>query len=267
MLNDGRAGAYFQPRANTGPSLTASGRTSTSRRCLRSARPLPNAASIEAAHVQRLPTLDADRGEQLPGFRVDYRRHGPVCVGFANLHSWSFSEDGGTTAAEFNDNSNFHFSADVSISAQVREKAACGSRRGTASSSTAVSCSTSRAARFACFGGTLPFYSFTANHGITYVRGTTVRLEVFYNANDLIAADPATIHVPRDLQWHHLRQPGAPLRRAEPVRVRSLLGVGHAERRPYRRLLPAAANTRRVAHRDCGRTSGSAIARRLRRSR
>ena len=45
----------------------------------------------------------------------------------------------------------------------------------------------------ACFGGALPFYSFTANHGITYVRGTTIHLEVTYRANDLFSDYPATI--------------------------------------------------------------------------
>src|SRR5215467_2234613 len=39
-----------------------------------------------------------------------------LCVGFANLHSFSFSSDGGTTAAVFNNNSNFRFGADVNIS-------------------------------------------------------------------------------------------------------------------------------------------------------
>src|SRR5438093_12863704 len=30
----------------------------------------------------------------------------PLCVGFANLHSFSFSSDGGATAADFDNNSN-----------------------------------------------------------------------------------------------------------------------------------------------------------------
>src|SRR5258706_14529454 len=33
----------------------------------------------------------------------------PLCVGFANLRSFSFSADGGTTPMGFNNDSNFHF--------------------------------------------------------------------------------------------------------------------------------------------------------------
>jgi hypothetical protein len=45
----------------------------------------------------------------------------------------------------------------------------------------------------ACFGGRLPFYSFTGNHGITYVKGTVIDLEMTYLANGLSAGDPAQI--------------------------------------------------------------------------
>src|SRR5207245_2558206 len=45
----------------------------------------------------------------------------------------------------------------------------------------------------ACFGGALPFYSFTVNHGITYTKGTTIHLELTYHANDLTATHPASI--------------------------------------------------------------------------
>jgi len=35
----------------------------------------------------------------------------------------------------------------------------------------------------ACFGGRLPFYSFTGNHGQTYVKGTSVTLSIALSAN------------------------------------------------------------------------------------
>ena len=43
---------------------------------------------------------------------------GLACVGFANLHNWSFSEDGGGTASLFVNGSNFHYCADVAIDGQ-----------------------------------------------------------------------------------------------------------------------------------------------------
>src|SRR5438094_1404128 len=39
----------------------------------------------------------------------------PLCVGFANLHSFSFSADGGATAADFDNNSNMTYGADFKI--------------------------------------------------------------------------------------------------------------------------------------------------------
>jgi hypothetical protein len=45
----------------------------------------------------------------------------------------------------------------------------------------------------AAFDGRLPFYSFTVHNGVTYVRGTTVKLEITYRPNGLSAASPATV--------------------------------------------------------------------------
>jgi hypothetical protein len=45
----------------------------------------------------------------------------------------------------------------------------------------------------ACFGGAIPFYSFTVNHGITYTKGTTIHLEETYTAHENISTNPATI--------------------------------------------------------------------------
>jgi hypothetical protein len=45
----------------------------------------------------------------------------------------------------------------------------------------------------AVFGGRLPFYSFTANHGINYVRGDVIHLELTYEANWLDALHPGTM--------------------------------------------------------------------------
>jgi hypothetical protein len=45
----------------------------------------------------------------------------------------------------------------------------------------------------ACFGGRLPFYSFTVNHGLHYVPGTNIYLEYTYNPRQLNSALPATI--------------------------------------------------------------------------
>ena len=118
-----------------------------------------------------------------------------TCVppaGWANLHVWRYSGDG-VSALDFLNNDGFAISADVKIS---------GSGNGEAGMQIAPWWSEADG-RFnirtpdgevACFGGRLPFYSFTANHGKSYVKDTWVRLTMIYRTNsEMNATSPATI--------------------------------------------------------------------------
>jgi hypothetical protein len=114
------------------------------------------------------------------------------CFGFANLHVWRFSEDG-TTPRMFSNGSMFGFSADLVIT---------GTADGEAGLQISPWWSPYVDGRFnvrttdgeiACFGGRLPFYSFTGSHGLAYTKGTTIRLSVEYRPNGLSMADPATV--------------------------------------------------------------------------
>lgn len=115
-----------------------------------------------------------------------------ACLAGANLTNWSFSEDGATQAL-FPNNSDFRYATDLVIS---------GSGNGESGIRISPWWSGDVDGRFnvrvpdgeiACFGGRLPFYSFTANHGLHYAKGDPIRLEVIYKANGLSAASPATI--------------------------------------------------------------------------
>lgn len=122
---------------------------------------------------------------------IDDENYGPL--GWANLHVWRFSGDG-ATAYQFANEDGFAFSADVTIS---------GTGDGEAGLSLAPWWSPDVDGRFnvrtpdgevAVFGGRLPFYSFTANHGVSYVEGTTVRLTMIYTTNvDMDEMHPATV--------------------------------------------------------------------------
>ena len=90
MLNDGRVGGYFQPRANTGASLTATWSNITFQvlpaterrsRMARSSRSVPSttARSRRCRPSDNYPASVSITDAMFPG-----------CVGFANLHSWSF---------------------------------------------------------------------------------------------------------------------------------------------------------------------------------
>lgn len=116
--------------------------------------------------------------------------YGPL--GWANLHLWRFSTDG-SAPQQFLNVDGFSFSADLTIS---------GSGDGEAGLQIAPWWSQADG-RFnvrtpdgevACFGGRLPFYSFTGSQGVSYVEGTTVRLTVIYRTNaDMGLTSPATI--------------------------------------------------------------------------
>jgi hypothetical protein len=114
------------------------------------------------------------------------------CGGFANLHNWRFSSDGATPAV-FNNNSVFKFSANLTLS---------GTAEGEGGLQISPWWSQNVDGRFnvrttdgeiACFGGRLPFYSFTGAQGVTYTKGTTIRLTITYLPNGLSMASPATI--------------------------------------------------------------------------
>jgi len=112
--------------------------------------------------------------------------------GYANLHNFRLSADGGSTPATFANGDAFAFAADVTLT-------------GTASAEAGLLVSPwwspdvdgrfmiNGGGEIACFGGRLPFYSFTANYSLTYTKGDTVRMGVVYRPNSLSALDPATI--------------------------------------------------------------------------
>jgi hypothetical protein len=114
------------------------------------------------------------------------------CFGFANLHVWRFSEDG-VTPRMFSNGSIFSFGADLMIT---------GTSDGEAGLQISPWWSPSVDGRFnvrstdgeiACFGGRLPFYSFTGSHGINYVKGTSIHLSMMYLPNLLSSDNPGTI--------------------------------------------------------------------------
>jgi hypothetical protein len=122
----------------------------------------------------------------------------PACVGFANLHGWSFSEDGGVTPALFKNNSNFIACAFVKLDGAGNGEAGLRFGPWWAPQVDGRFMIKSVPGDFipdevACFGGRLPFYSFTGAHGVHYVKGTTVYMQITYLANGLSSGSPATI--------------------------------------------------------------------------
>ena len=80
------------------------------------ATPAPNGATIETRTFNDCPVSTITTVNNYPSSISITDVMNPLCVGFANLHSWTFSADGGSTPAVFNSNSNFRFAADFVIS-------------------------------------------------------------------------------------------------------------------------------------------------------
>jgi|SRR5882672_3652515 len=115
------------------------------------------------------------------------------CLGFANRHVWDFSTDGGATAAAFANNDQFSFCATLVLDGTGGGEGGLSLQPWWAQYTDGQFMCNSRSGEIACFGGRLPFYSFTVNHGLTYVKGTPITLSIDYRPNGLSSASPATI--------------------------------------------------------------------------
>ena len=114
------------------------------------------------------------------------------CSGFTNFHGWSLSDDG-TNETAFPNNSAFSLECDMVTDGITDGEA--GLRFAPWWSPDAdglFNCRTTDG-EIACFGGRLPFYSFTAAYGLHYVKGTSIHLKMEYHQNGLSALTPATI--------------------------------------------------------------------------
>lgn len=154
--------------------------------------PTVNGATIQERVFNDCPASTLTTTNNYPTM-VQFDDQNPFCFGFANLHAWTFSSDGGATDAVFNNDSNFRFCADLTVSGTGEAEA--GTRIAPWWSKYVdgrINCRTTDG-EIACFGGRMPFYSFTASNGITYVKGTTIHLEMIYLANGLSSISPATV--------------------------------------------------------------------------
>ncbi|MBN1826013.1 MAG: hypothetical protein JW958_07090 [Candidatus Eisenbacteria bacterium] len=112
--------------------------------------------------------------------------------GYADLHNWHLSDDG-VAGAVFNNGDGFRLKAELVISGTGNAEAGLMVAPWWAQNTDGRFNVRTTDGEIACFGGRLPFYSFTVNHGISYVKGDAIILEVIYLPNGLSVTNPATI--------------------------------------------------------------------------
>lgn len=115
----------------------------------------------------------------------------PGATGFANLHMWKFSSDGGLNVHEFQNADNFHFCADLVITGDGHCEAGLNIAPWWFPGDGRINFRTTDG-EIASFGGRMPFKSWTADNGLHYVKGEPLHIEMTYLAHSLSAADPGT---------------------------------------------------------------------------
>ena len=156
------------------------------------ATPTPNSAALNLYVFPDCPFSTVTTTNNYPAqVKIDDFVPANTCFGFANLHAWSFSENG-TDAAVFDNNSCFTFACDLVISGTGQGEAATRISPWFGKYTDGRINVRTTDGEVAVFGGRLPFYSFTANHGVVYVKGTMIHLEMAYDPNQMTAADPGT---------------------------------------------------------------------------
>lgn len=149
-----------------------------------SATPVPNSAVLGPRIFNDCPSTILTPTNAYPAL-IEYNEvKNPNCTaGFANRHNWRFSTDG-FNAMQLQNGDVFSYELDFTLS---------GPDQGEGGLEIAPWFSPDVGGQFqvrnfdgeiAAFGGVLPFYSFTANHGITYVAGTTIHMGIVYRPRD-----------------------------------------------------------------------------------
>ena len=143
------------------------------------ATPNPNSAFLALRTFNDCPISTLTSTNLYPALISITDTMDSACVGFANLHSWSFSEDGGASAAVYNNNSNFRLCATFNISGAGEGEGGLRISPWWGQYVDGRFMANATTGEIACFGGRL--------------KGTDIYMEATYVANDLNQSNPATI--------------------------------------------------------------------------
>ena len=155
--------------------------------------PDPNGALLNLRTWNDCPISTLTSSNLYPALIEIHDQMDPLCLGFTNMHNWQFSADGGATRIQFENCSAYHFCADVTVTGPGNGEAGINLSPWWFPEAGGKFMLNVGTGEIAAFDGRLPFYSFTVNHGISYVRGTTAKMEITYLPNGLSAVSPATV--------------------------------------------------------------------------
>ena len=116
----------------------------------------------------------------------------PQCVGFANLHTWRFSSDG-VNAYQFQNGDQFEYECDYSMSGIGEGEGGLNLAPWWSPDADGLFNCRTTDGEIACFGGRMPFFSFTGTFGLHYVKGTTIHLGISYLPRLTNVSQPAQV--------------------------------------------------------------------------
>jgi hypothetical protein len=156
------------------------------------ATPLPNSAVLHTRVFNDCPVSILNTVNAFPGSIVidDQNNVPPFCAGFANLHTWRFSTDG-LNAIQFLNGDAFEYSSNMTLNG-VGEGGLNMSPWFSPDADGLFNVRTTDG-EIACFGGRMPFFSFTGAFGLHYVNNTPIQLGITYIPNGLSSVSPAQI--------------------------------------------------------------------------
>jgi hypothetical protein len=169
-----------------------------------SATPDPNSAVFVLRIFDDCPFSTLTTTNNYPSL-LRIEESGLSCGGFANLHAWRFSTDG-VGQVLFPNDSAFRFSATVTLYGSVEGEGGLQIAPWWSQADGRLNIRTTDG-EIACFGGRLPFYSFTNNGVPPYVKGTPIHLQITYLRNGLSMSDPASIQYEVDYLGNHYSSP------------------------------------------------------------
>jgi len=147
------------------------------------ATPVPNSVQMNPRIFNDCPTSILTPTNAYPAL-IEYAETKQTCAGFANRHNWRFSSDGGATPISFMNGDIFGVDLDLTLSGTGESEGGIEIAPWYSQDVGGQFNVRTTDGEIAVFGHVLPFYSFTANHGVTYVKGNPIHLSVLYRPRD-----------------------------------------------------------------------------------
>src|SRR5262245_9093941 len=156
------------------------------------ATPLPNSAVVHTRVFDDCPVSVLNVNNSFPGSIVidDQNPVPPFCAGFANLHTWRFSTNG-VDPIQFLNGDTFEYSCTLTLNG-VGEGGLSLAPWWSPDPDGLFNVRTTDG-EIACFGGRMPFFTFTGAFGLHYVAGTDIQLGISYFPNGLSGGSPAAV--------------------------------------------------------------------------